>query len=179
MLRDLDENTWVLDPPDGPDRKNLEYTYRRVAISKGVSLQIDLKLEDCAHQLPSLKFLGSEDKIRPLRELLGQNIEKYDSDYTLVQNLEMVLELEFPHQQHVEEQEDLNLECAICYSYRLADQFPTENCDDPSGCGKSYHQMCLFEWLRSLPEQCSKMSFRSIFGQCPYCEKQISCKLAS
>lgn len=104
MLRDLDENTWVLDPPDGPDRKNLEFTYRRVAIAKGVSLQIDLKLDNCVNQMPSLKFLGSEDKIRPLRELLGQNIDKYDSDYTLLQNLEMVLELEFPQQEHIEEQ---------------------------------------------------------------------------
>ena len=104
MLRDIDENTWVLDPPEGSDRMNLEYTYRRVAISKGVSLQIDLKIENCLNQLPSLKFLGPEDKIRPLRELLGQNIDKYDSDYTLVQNLEMVLELEFPQQERIEEQ---------------------------------------------------------------------------
>ena len=104
MLRDIDENTWVLDPPEESDRMNLEYTYRRVAISKGVSLQIDLKLENCLNQLPSLKFLGPEDKIRPLRELLGQNIDKYDSDYTLVQNLEMVLELEFPQQERIEEQ---------------------------------------------------------------------------
>ena len=192
MLRDIDENTWVLDPPEGSDRINLEYTYRRVAISKGVSLQIDLKIENCLNQLPSLKFLGPEDKIRPLRELFGQNIDKYDSDYTLVQNLEMVLELEFPQQERIEEQvreilsknqhcsnhkyrihikfqsiygfnlfqDDLNLECSICYSYRLADQFPTENCDDPTGCRKSFHQMCLLEWLRSLPEQCSKMSIQ-------------------
>ena len=104
MLRDLDENTWVLDPPEGSNRNNLEYSYRRVAISKGVSLQIDLKVENCVNQLPSLKFLGSDSKIRPLRELLGQNIEKYDPDYTLVQNLEMILELEFPQQERVEEQ---------------------------------------------------------------------------
>ena len=104
MLRDLDENTWVLDPPEGSDRKNLEYCYRRVAISKGVSLQVDLKLENCVDQLPSLKFLGSESKIRPLRDMLGQNIEKYDPDYTLVQNLEMILELEFPQQERIEEQ---------------------------------------------------------------------------
>ena len=104
MLRDLDENTWVLDPPEGSNRKNLEYSYRRVVIGKGVSLQIDLKIENCVNQLPSLKFLGSESKIRPLRDILGQNIEKYDPDYTLVQNLEMILELEFPQQEHIDEQ---------------------------------------------------------------------------
>lgn len=180
MFRDIDQNTWVLDPADEPARKSLEYTYRRVAISKGVSLQIDLKPDSTPDEIPGLKFLGSDDKVRPLREVLSRNLENYDPDYTLVQNLERILELEFPLQQSsMEEQEDLNLECAICYSYRLGEQFPTETCDDPAGCGKSFHEACLFEWLRSLPEQCSKMSFRSIFGNCPYCDKQISCKISN
>lgn len=177
MLRDLDENTWVLDPPDESSRNSLEYTYRRVALLKGVSLQIDFNPENSVNQLPALKFLGSDEKTCPLREVLSSNMEDYDPDYTLVQNLERILELEFPQRECLEEQEDLNLECAICYSYRLGDQFPTESCDDPAGCGKSFHEACLFEWLRSLPEQCSKMSFRSIFGQCPYCEKPISCRM--
>ena len=105
MLRDLDENTWVLDPPEGPARKSMEYPYRRVVISKGVSMQVDLMLENSINQLPGLKFLGADDKIRPLREILCRNLENYDPDYTLVQNLERVLELEFPLQQdHLEEQ---------------------------------------------------------------------------
>ena len=76
MLRDLDENTWVLDPPDGPERKSLEYTYRRVAISKGVSLQVDLHLSETMNGLPRLKFLGSDDKVRSLRNVLARNIKK-------------------------------------------------------------------------------------------------------
>ena len=104
MLRDLDENTWVLDPPKGPARKSLEYTYRRVAISKGVSLQIELKPEAFSNQLPGLKFLGSDENVRTLREVLCDNLENYDSDYTLVQNLERVLELEFPLEDCVQEQ---------------------------------------------------------------------------
>ena len=99
MLRDLDENTWVLDPPAGPARKSMEYPYRRVVISKGVSLHVDLMLENSINQLPCLKFLGCDEKIRPLREILSRNLENYDPDYTLVQNLESVLELEFPLQQ--------------------------------------------------------------------------------
>ena len=105
MLRDLDENTWVLDPPDGPARKSLEYTYRRVAISKGVSLQVDIRPDSSLDQLPGIKFLGSDDKVRPLREVLYRNVEKYDHDYTLVQNLERVLELEFPQQLDCMEQQ--------------------------------------------------------------------------
>lgn len=104
MLLDLDENTWVLDPPKGPAQKSLEYTYRRVAISKGVSLQIELKPEAFSNQLPGLKFLGSDENVRTLREVLCDNLENYDSDYTLVQNLERVLEFEFPLEDCVQEQ---------------------------------------------------------------------------
>ena len=105
MLRDLDENTWVLDPPDGPARKNLENTSRRIAISKGISLQVDLDPNVSMNELPGLKFLGADDKVRPLRDVLSRNLERYDPDYTLVQNLERVLEVEFPQQQDCMEEQ--------------------------------------------------------------------------
>ena len=104
MLRDLDENTWVLDPPDEFSRNSLEYTYRRVALLKSVSLQIEFNLENYINQLPALKFLGSDEKTRPLREVLSRNLEDHDPDYTLVQNLERILELEFPQREYFEEQ---------------------------------------------------------------------------
>ena len=104
MLRDLDENTWVLDPADETSRKSLEYTYRRVALLKGVSLQIDLDLENSVNQVPALKILGCDEKTRPLREVLSCNLENYDPDYTLVQNLERILELEFPQRESLEAQ---------------------------------------------------------------------------
>ena len=110
MFRDIDQNTWVLDPADEPARKSLEYTYRRVAISKGVSLQIDLKPDSTPDEIPGLKFLGSDDKVRPLREVLSRNLENYDPDYTLVQNLERILELEFPLQQS-------SMEEQVCTKY--------------------------------------------------------------
>ena len=56
------------------------------------------------NQLPALKFLGSDEKIRPLREVLNCNMEDYDPDYTLVQNLERILELEFPQRECLVEQ---------------------------------------------------------------------------
>ena len=102
MLRDLDENTWTLDPPEGPARQSLEYTYRRIALSKGVSVQVEINPE-ASDQLPGLKFLGSEEKVCHLRDILGRNLEKYDQDYTLVQNLERILEVEFPQKQDLME----------------------------------------------------------------------------
>ncbi|TWW78489.1 E3 ubiquitin-protein ligase FANCL [Takifugu flavidus] len=66
-------------------------------------------------------------------------------------------------------------ECGICYSYRLEDSIPDQVCNDPR-CGQPFHQACLYEWLRGLPS--SRQSFSVIFGDCPYCSKPITVKMA-
>ncbi|KAI3362893.1 hypothetical protein L3Q82_001669 [Scortum barcoo] len=70
----------------------------------------------------------------------------------------------------------LSDECGICYSYRLEAAIPDQVCNDPR-CGQPFHQACLYEWLRALPS--SRQSFNIVFGECPYCSKPITVKMAS
>ena len=48
---------------------------------------------------------------------------------------------------------------------------PTRTCD----CGTPFHVGCLYEWLRSTPE--NRQSLSTIYGKCPVCEKPISCPM--
>ena len=173
ILKDLDTNTWVLDPPV----QGLQHLYRRIVVCPGVSLQITLDPND-AQTLPDLKFLGPEAKVRPLRASLAQNFHNFDPDYTLVQNIERMLDIELPlAQDHQEDQEDFNVDCGICYGYKLGEALPEKSCDQNPKCGRLFHQECLFEWIRSNPD--SRQSFQTLFGKCPYCDVQISCKMPS
>ena len=91
-----------------------------------------------------------------------------------------------------------SVECGICYAYRLSvgGALPEIVCDN-SHCGQPFHHPCLLEvytpsfspcsyvtsleahpmggsifllqWLRGLPT--SRMSFNTIFGECPYCNQ--------
>jgi len=65
------------------------------------------------------------------------------------------------------------MECGICYSFRLENNVPDKVCDNPK-CAKPFHRQCLSEWLRAIPS--SRTSFDTIFGECPYCTNQITCK---
>ncbi|XP_035770804.1 E3 ubiquitin-protein ligase FANCL-like [Neolamprologus brichardi] len=72
--------------------------------------------------------------------------------------------------------QSFNLECGICYSYRLEAAIPDQVCNDPR-CGQPFHQTCLYEWLRALHS--SRQSFNIVFGECPYCSKPITVKMAA
>lgn len=50
---------------------------------------------------------------------------------------------------------------------------PDRVCDNVK-CRRPYHPKCLFVWLQGLPT--SRVSFDTIFGQCPYCSDPISVK---
>eukprot|EP00752_Nemacystus_decipiens_P010918 g9703.t1 len=50
---------------------------------------------------------------------------------------------------------------------------PDRVCDNAK-CRRPYHPKCLFVWLQGLPT--SRVSFDTIFGQCPYCSDPISVK---
>jgi E3 ubiquitin-protein ligase FANCL len=64
-------------------------------------------------------------------------------------------------------------DCAICYAARMDGALPDRVCDNVH-CSKPFHRACLFEWLRALPR--AQQTFDTVFGVCPYCSADISCK---
>jgi len=172
QLSDLDRLCWVLDPvPPTPAQ-----LFRRLVITTSVSLHLEL---DPAFPtaIPVMKFLGSDQKIIPIREQLAENTEHWDEEEPLLTNLERVLGLELPSRAEVSaasQAGEWSLECGICYSYKLGDteQLPSVSCEQEKCC-QTFHQACLHEWLVQLPD--TRTSLNMVTGECPYCSKPIQC----
>ncbi|XP_073247979.1 E3 ubiquitin-protein ligase FANCL-like [Porites lutea] len=170
MLDEIDCNTWVLEP-DHPSRS---CTNRRIALGNNASIQIDLNPTN-PRLLPECRFLGADNVILPLREHLNANIQAWNPQLSVLENLESLLGQKFPSPSTTKK-EDFSMECGICYAYRLNDLIPDKACDD-SRCGQPFHSLCLYEWLRALPS--SRQSFNMVFGECPYCSKPITVKMVT
>uniref|UniRef100_A0A4X1W699 FA complementation group L n=2 Tax=Sus scrofa TaxID=9823 RepID=A0A4X1W699_PIG len=111
--------------------------------------------------------------VKPLGIKLSRNIHLWDPENSLLQNLKDVLEIDFPARA-ILEKSDFSMDCGICYAYQLDGVIPDQVCDNAQ-CGQSFHQVCLYEWLRGLLT--SRQSFNTIFGECPYCSKLITLKM--
>jgi E3 ubiquitin-protein ligase FANCL len=160
---------------------------RRIALGNHCSLQITIDpLRPKA--VPETRFLGSDTVIVPLREKFNKNLHQWSNSAGLRANLENVLGVTFPSPK-TSKKEDFSMECAvsslifhlrlpnkICYAYRLENAIPDRVCDNLK-CGKAFHRLCLFEWLRAIPS--SRQSFDTIFGTCPYCSNPITVKMTS
>ncbi|KAG9338001.1 hypothetical protein JZ751_027338 [Albula glossodonta] len=169
VLDEIDEKTWVLEPEKPPRGA----TMRRIAIGNNVSIKLEI---DNRHpkMLPECCLLGAEHVVTPLRKKLNANMHLWNPECSVLQNLKDVLEIEFPSPT-THEKSNFSMECGICYSYRLDSAIPDQVCNDPR-CGQPFHQACLYEWLRSLPS--SRQSFNIVFGECPYCSKPVTVKMA-
>ena len=77
-------------------------------------------------------------------------VQEWKEEKGLVENLETVLDREFPSGPKDGEMEmETNQECGICYSYRLGDAIPEKSCNEPR-CGRPFHTQCLVD-VSSLP----------------------------
>uniref|UniRef100_A0A673T5G7 FA complementation group L n=1 Tax=Suricata suricatta TaxID=37032 RepID=A0A673T5G7_SURSU len=112
--------------------------------------------------------------VKPLGIKLSRNIHLWDPENSLLQNLKDVLEIDFPARTNLEKS-DFSMDCGICYAYQLNGAIPDQVCDN-SQCAQSFHQICLYEWLRGLLT--SRQSFNIMFGECPYCSKPITLKMS-
>jgi E3 ubiquitin-protein ligase FANCL len=167
MLDDIDAHTAVLEP-HAPTR---DACARRVAFGRHSSLQLRLNPR-AARALPEVVFFGAEAVVAPLRARLNERLAHWDAGArTVRENLELVLETEFP-KPTAANADEFTVECGICYAYRLDGVIPANACD---GCSQVFHHGCLLEWLQALPN--CQQSFDSVFGSCPYCSKPISTKL--
>uniref|UniRef100_A0A7N8Y3F2 E3 ubiquitin-protein ligase FANCL n=1 Tax=Mastacembelus armatus TaxID=205130 RepID=A0A7N8Y3F2_9TELE len=170
VLDEIDNQTWILEP-EKPSRCD---TMRRIAIGNNVSIKVEL---DPRHpkMLPECCLLGAEHVVTPLRNKLNSNMHLWNPNSSVLHNLRDVLKIKFPSPA-THEKSDFSVECGICYSYRLEAAIPDQVCNDPR-CGQPFHQACLYEWLRALPS--SRQSFNIVFGECPYCSKPITVKVAA
>ncbi|XP_046377453.2 E3 ubiquitin-protein ligase FANCL-like [Haliotis rufescens] len=168
MMSEIDQNTWVLEP----EKPSPSDCHRRLALGPSASLHIKV---DAAQPrlLPQCSFLGADQVVAPSRERLNQNVHKWDVHCSLLENLQTVLETTLPSPKN-SSREKFNLECGICYSYRLGEEIPDKVCDDRC-CEQTFHHQCLCEWLRVLPS--SRQSFNRIYGECPFCSKPITVKI--
>ncbi|XP_048864116.1 E3 ubiquitin-protein ligase FANCL [Brienomyrus brachyistius] len=169
MMDEIDEKTWILEP-EKPTRGD---TMRRIVIGNNVSIKLEVDPR-YPNMLPECCLLGAEHVVTPLRSRLNANMHLWNPECSVLQNVKEILEIEFPSPA-THEKSSFSMECGICYSYRLESAIPDQVCNDPR-CGQPFHQECLYEWLRGLPT--SRQSFSMVFGECPYCSKPITVKMA-
>lgn len=105
-----------------------------------------------------------------MRAKLQSNYHLWDEKKFVRENLKRVLEINFPKKPAEDDENDM--ECAICYSYKLENEIPDQTCENKK-CKKAFHHSCLFEWLRAAS---SRTSFDTLFGSCPNCFENISVK---
>jgi E3 ubiquitin-protein ligase FANCL len=168
QLDDLDQNVWILEP----ERPTYSTSMRRIALGNHCSLQITIDPKRPRGVPDQCKFFGADSIIHPLRQTFNKNIAKWDDKQKVRSNLESLLGMSFPSPKNVNK-EEFSMECGICYTYRVGDTIP-EVCCENTKCGKPFHRICLFDWLRAIPS--SRIAFDTIFGQCPYCSSAISTK---
>ncbi|XP_064915458.1 E3 ubiquitin-protein ligase FANCL isoform X5 [Columba livia] len=200
-MDEIDGKTWVLEP-ENPTRSAttrriaiveislnpFKTPFKKVNISvlkymsaekslyfltTGNNVSVNIEVDPRhPNMLPECYFLGADHAVNPLRIKLNNNMHSWDPEISLLQNLQDLLEIDFPSRA-VLEKSDFAKDCGICYAYRLAGAPPDQVCDDPR-CGQPFHQACLYEWLQGLPS--SRQSFNVIFGECPYCNKPLTLK---
>ncbi|CAG5129505.1 unnamed protein product [Candidula unifasciata] len=167
IMKEIDSSCWVLDP----EHPTFASTYRRIALGPNISLQITVNCRQPT-TLPECRFLGSESVIAELREKLNVNLHRWDIDRSLLNNLQEVLDMDFPSPTDTRK-EELTVDCGICYCHCLSDQVPEVVCEDRR-CAQAFHRSCLYEWLRNLS---CKQSFNTLFGECPLCSHPIRVKI--
>ncbi|KAG9288637.1 hypothetical protein G9A89_006738 [Geosiphon pyriformis] len=168
LVEDFDKHTWILEP----ERPKRSHTMRRIFIGNHCSLEIYWDVE-CPRDIVDCRLHGAEKFVASLREKINSKSIQWDKKLTTKENLENILGIEFPSPQNTSKS-DFEIECAICYAYRLEDSIPDQSCNNAK-CGQSFHQTCLHEWLRSLPT--TRQSFNTLFGNCPYCNDSITTSL--
>jgi len=170
-LRELDRLCCLLDPdPPGP-----QHLYRRLVVAPSLTLHLTID-PACPLALPSIKFLGADNKVAPLRDALSRNLDLWEEDLPLLNNLEVLLEVELPTRagSSTLSPSDWGVECGICYSYTLEQELPSVACEDLR-CGQPFHPSCLFTWLANLQMQGARAASNLATGECPYCSKPITC----
>lgn len=184
VLDDVDRRCLVLEPSRGAGDAGAhvprQAMARRIALGQHRTLAFVVDWR-APRKLPQrCQLMGPERAVAPLRLLLARASVGWDVAQSLVDNLQRVLQLQFPTPgEHVAA--EFADECGICYAYRLvaaasaaAAQTPDVVCDNAQ-CGKPFHRACLVQWLAAVPD--NRQSFGLIFGACPFCQQPIKAQM--
>lgn len=169
-LDDIDAHCRVLEP----ERPTRAHAFRRIALDAHTSVRIELDPRAPVAAFPTCRFLGAQAAVAPLRARLNAHIHLWDATGATPprRNLETVLAVSLPAPRATQADGAADeVECGICYAYRLEGAVPDVACDRPA-CAKPYHRACLVEWLRALPD--TRQSFETLMGACVYCEHAIT-----
>ena len=172
----IDTSCWVLEP-ECPTYTTL---YRRISLGHHCSMSFTLDLQHPC-QVPILySLMGNTDVIKPLKKAMQNAREKWDAHTSVKSNIEHLFAMTLPSKESAtrlktELDEDMSLDCAICYAYRSpSGDAPDLHCKHRL-CGRPFHSTCLVEWLRS--DSSTRQSYNTLFGLCPYCSEPITVKL--
>jgi E3 ubiquitin-protein ligase FANCL len=177
VLDEFDSQCCILEPLTPSMSRDV--LARRVALGSHRTLSFLIDWQK-PHAMPKeLTLFGPESMIQPLRERLASAAAAaqlhWNANLSLVDNLSQLLGFELPRSIN-HKREEFVIECGICYAYRSGDDgaaVPDAVCNNER-CGRSFHESCLFEWLRSIPS--NTLTFETIFGQCPFCSTNISAR---
>ncbi|XP_044739066.1 E3 ubiquitin-protein ligase FANCL [Chrysoperla carnea] len=174
VMDSIDTVCWVIDPPKP---KKSDYM-RRIMIGHNVSIQITFDPLNILN-LPQIQFMGSENGVAPFRESFINNLDNWDPEYDVVQNILRLIDLPFFPQEPTDaaKSNDLDFkvnECCICFCVQLENKLPDEICKNPN-CEQCFHTDCLYQWLSAVGT--SRQNFNLIQGECPNCKTCISCRI--
>ncbi|XP_018488575.1 uncharacterized protein LOC108859199 isoform X3 [Raphanus sativus] len=180
VLDDIDKSLCVVDAKQ-PSRAS---PIRRIRAGKDCNIIARINFDD-PKSLPECRFIGPEPvAVNYLYMIWRRNSRKWSKEKSFPENLECVLGTELPKPLGLQVEDDhQQVECGICYAQFL----PTDeelgarsgtrtdySCENIS-CNKSFHSLCLTDWLRSITT--TRQSFDVLFGNCPYCSDPVAVKI--
>ncbi|XP_014258711.1 E3 ubiquitin-protein ligase FANCL [Cimex lectularius] len=174
VLKDIDSQTWVIDPQHPQKRDG----YRRIFLEDDLSVIVTINPLNPT-DIPDLKFLGAILACENKRRLYFSNLKntQWNNDESILENLKVLLELkEFPSKPKPATYEGMigPNSCSICFSDEQEPNQspPTKWCNNPK-CNSRYHLECILQWFESRPNV--HQFFTYISGPCPYCEGKVLC----
>ncbi|PIA19577.1 hypothetical protein COEREDRAFT_84213 [Coemansia reversa NRRL 1564] len=162
-LDDIDESICVLQPQHS---KRFEL-WRRIAVEELATALVEVS-PDCNY--PRIVVYGPSSVADPLNAKVKKNTNAlWSTSRKARKNLEAVLECQLPETNF--DQEDVKLDCGICFSFMNDSEAADQLCPNDT-CAQPFHRKCLVEWLTTKED--TRQSFVTFFGKCPYCNGSIT-----
>ncbi|XP_023642623.1 E3 ubiquitin-protein ligase FANCL isoform X2 [Capsella rubella] len=177
VLDDIDKSLSVVDAKQ-PSRASPG------TIASSLSISTSTTLSPYQNRCRFIGPVPPATHMNNLHNLWRRNSKKWSKEVSFPENLECILGTELPKPPGLQEEDDhQQIECGICYAQFL----PTDaelgarsgtrtdyTCESIS-CNKSFHSLCLTDWLRSITT--TRQSSDVLFGNCPYCSDPVAVKI--